>query len=116
MHGNTPRATVHAALARAGAVVVPSLWPENQPYAVLEAMLLGRTVLASRVGGIPELIDDGEDGLLVEPGDAVALADGLRRVLADPAAARTRGQRARKRVLLNHNADTFFGRMQAVLR
>lgn len=116
MHGNTPRATVHAALSRAGAVVVPSLWPENQPYAVLEAMLLGRTVLASRVGGIPELIDDGEDGLLVEPGDAVALADGLRRVLADPAAARTRGQRARKRVLLNHNADTFFGRMQAVLR
>ena len=116
MHGNTPRAAVHAALARAGAVVVPSLWPENQPYAVLEAMLLGRTVIASRVGGIPELIDDGDDGLLVEPGDADALVDSLRRVLADPVAAGARGKRARKRVLLNHNADTFFGRMRMVLQ
>ncbi len=116
LHGNCPRSTVHAALAAAGAVVVPSLWPENQPYAVLEAQLLGRTVVASRVGGVPELIDHGRDGLLVEPGQAVALADAVRSVLNDRAAARERGARARKRVQLNHSADTWFGRMQALLQ
>ncbi len=116
LHGHAPRTVVHAALATAGAVVVPSLWPENQPYAVLEAMLLGRNVVASRVGGIPELIEEGMDGLLVEPGSATELAGAVGTVLADPEAAARRGQRARKRVLLNHSADTFFGRMRAVLQ
>jgi glycosyltransferase involved in cell wall biosynthesis len=115
LHGNRPRPAVHRALALAGVVVVPSLWPENQPYAVLEAQLLARTVVASRIGGIPELIDDGHDGILVSPGDAPALVDAVCDALAAPDASRARGNRARQRVRLNHSADTWFGRMRSVL-
>ena len=50
-------------------VVVPSLWYENQPYSVLETLVMGKVVLASRIGGIPEMIDDGKTGLMFSPGD-----------------------------------------------
>ena len=64
------------------AAVLPSECVENAPMAVLEAMMLGRPVVATRMGGIPEQVRDGIDGLLVPPGDVVELATALR-VLAD---------------------------------
>ena len=81
---------------RAAAVcVVPSLY-ESFSYGCLEAMASGRPVIASAVGGIPEIVTDGEDGLLVPPGDAGALARAVSRVLGDPALARRLGERARR--------------------
>jgi len=59
----------------AKAVVFPSVWYENMPYAVLEAMARRKLVIASRIGGIPEVVRDHETGLLFEPGDHAALAD-----------------------------------------
>ena len=50
-------------------VIVPSLWYENQPYSIIESLTLGKTVMASKIGGIPELIKDGVNGLLFRPGD-----------------------------------------------
>jgi glycosyltransferase involved in cell wall biosynthesis len=115
LHGNQPRAAVHRALATAGVAVLPSLWPENQPYAVLEAQLLARPVVASSVGGIPELIHDGTDGVLLPPGDVAAWAEGVAALLGDPARARRIGAAARRRVQLNHGDALWFGRMRAVL-
>jgi glycosyltransferase involved in cell wall biosynthesis len=66
-------------VARARAVVVPSQWPENCPMNILEAKALGRPVVAARIGGIPELVRDGIDGLLFRPGDV----EDLRRALAE---------------------------------
>ncbi len=80
------------------AVVVPSRWYENFPYAVLEAQAAGRAVIASAIGGIPEQITHDEDGLLVPPGDPAALRDALSRVLDDPDLARRLGSAAAKRV------------------
>jgi glycosyltransferase involved in cell wall biosynthesis len=54
-------------------VVVPSLSPENCPMAVLEAMAAGKAVIASRIGGIPELVEEGKTGLLFDPGNAEQL-------------------------------------------
>jgi glycosyltransferase involved in cell wall biosynthesis len=69
---------------------------DNSPTAVLEAMALGRPIVATRVGGIPELVSDGETGLLV-PLETSALAEALVRLLRDPACGRTLGQKARER-------------------
>ena len=63
------------------AIVVPSLWYENQPFAILESFAYGKPVIGSNIGGIPELIDDYRNGLLFEPGNADALADKLQWVV-----------------------------------
>ena len=115
LHGSRPVGEVHAALSTAGVVVVPSRWPENQPYAVTEAQLLSRAVVASAIGGIPELIDDGVDGRLVPPGDAGALVAATRALLDDPAAAARLGAAARERVARTNSASDFFTRMEALL-
>lgn len=89
-----------AALARrlsaAEAFVLPSR-RENLPIALLDAMAAGKAVVATRTGGIPELVRHGVDGLLVPPGDAAALAGALRRVLTDAALRRRLGAAARRR-------------------
>jgi len=75
---------VRAVLAAADVVAMPSL-AEGLGVAAIEAMAAGRPVIASRIGGLPELIDDGAQGILVPPGDAAALAAALARCLDDAA-------------------------------
>ena len=77
-------------------VVLPSL-AESFGFAALEAMSLGRPVVATRTGGIPEVVVDGRTGLLVSPGDADGLAVALSRVLKDREWARTLGEEGQKR-------------------
>jgi glycosyltransferase involved in cell wall biosynthesis len=92
--------------------VMPSL-SEGLPMALLEAMAYGMAPVATRVGGIPELVEDGVEGLLVEPGDPAALAAALLRLAADPElrgrlapAARARAERL--------DAVEVAGRLQAI--
>jgi glycosyltransferase involved in cell wall biosynthesis len=82
----------------AAAVVVLPSHREGLPLAVLEAMAHGRPVVATRVGGIPELVEDGVTGYLVEPGDREGLRAALERLLADPALRRRMGAAARQAV------------------
>jgi len=96
--GHLPGGVLAAALERAAAVIVPSLFYETYCYAVAEAQLEGRVVVASRIGAIPELIEDGVTGLLAEPGDAESLADAVVRALHDPGA-RAWGEAGRQRIL-----------------
>jgi glycosyltransferase involved in cell wall biosynthesis len=70
-------------LAALDLVVVPSRW-ESMPIGPIEAMLCGVPVLATAVGGMPELVEDGVTGRLVQPGDVDALADAMRDLLAAP--------------------------------
>ena len=65
----------------------------------LEAMASGTPVIASRLGGVPEVVEDGETGFLVPPGDEIALRERLETLLGDPARAARLGARARERVL-----------------
>jgi len=71
---------------------------EGLGLAFLEAAAAGRPSVGTRFGGIPDAVEDGETGLLVEPGDAEALAEALARLLTDPEEARRMGEAARERV------------------
>jgi glycosyltransferase involved in cell wall biosynthesis len=71
---------------------------EGMPISVLEAMAAGLPVVASRVGGVPEVVADGETGLLVPPGSPQELAEALRRLLADPELRQRLGDAGRIRV------------------
>lgn len=78
------RHDVPALLRQCDLFVLPSLW-EPFGIALVEAMVLGMPVLACRAGGVPEIVRDGETGLLVPAGDADAMAAGLQRLLSDGA-------------------------------
>jgi glycosyltransferase involved in cell wall biosynthesis/O-antigen/teichoic acid export membrane protein len=86
-------ADVPALLARCSFSVLPSL-TEGMPNAVLESLAQGRAVVASAVGGVPEILERG-GGILVPPGDARALADAMRALLTDPALAAGLGAEGR---------------------
>jgi glycosyltransferase involved in cell wall biosynthesis len=88
-------ASAASALAAADAIVLPSR-TEGMPGVLIEAGLCAVPAVATDVGGVAEIVADGETGVLVSPGDAAALAAGLRRVLADP---RPMGAAARERCL-----------------
>ena len=72
---------VDGELASVDVFVLPSLFGEGMPMVLLEAMAGGVPVVASRVEGVEELIDDGASGVIVEPGSAASLTHGLRRIL-----------------------------------
>jgi glycosyltransferase involved in cell wall biosynthesis len=79
-------------------IFVLSTRSEGLPLSILEAMATGLPVIASDVGGVPELVIDGETGLLVPPGDPDALAAAIRRLLEDPPLAHRLGEAGRVRV------------------
>lgn len=74
-------------LARASANCLPTLFREGMPTSLLESMLAGVPIVASDVGGVSDLVTHNEDGILVPPGDPVALAEALARLLSDNALA-----------------------------
>jgi glycosyltransferase involved in cell wall biosynthesis len=78
-----PNPAVRAAMRRCLALVAPSLSPEPFGIVVAEALTVGRPVVGSAIGGIPEIVRDGREGLLVPPGDVAALAGALERLCRD---------------------------------
>ena len=80
--GSLDRGGVLELFRAADAALLSSAW-ENFPHALVEALAVGTPVVATSVGGIPEIVVDGENGLLVPPGDAGALAAAIRRFFAD---------------------------------
>lgn len=99
--GALPRAQALAEIARTDALIVPSLW-EGLPLAPLEAMAMGVPVIASAVGGLPEMIQHGVSGLLIDPPDADGFATAVRSLAAAPALRARIVAQARQRV-----ADSF---------
>jgi glycosyltransferase involved in cell wall biosynthesis len=91
------REDVPALLACCDLFVLPSLF-EGLPVSILEAMSAGKAVVATAIGGTDEVVVPGETGLLVTPGDPLALAEAIQRLLTEPGLAESFGNRGRARV------------------
>jgi len=87
--GHLDKPELKRLIGEARALALPSEWYENAPISLLEAYALGRPVIGTRIGGIPELVADGETGMLVEPGNAAMLAEALATLASLPPNART---------------------------
>ncbi len=122
LHGAKTRCEVAEMLNRADVAVQPSVRTkrgsrEGIPVSLMEAMI-GRTpVVASRISGIPELVEDGRTGILTPPRDVAALADALERLRADAPMRRRMGAAGREKVLrefdLNRNTVRLIGLIRA---
>ncbi len=102
------------AFRRCGLFVLPAI-SEGLPVALLEAMAWGRPILATRVGGIPDVVTDGTEARIVPPGDPDVLADAIRDLLGDPGE-RLRLAAAARRRALTLNEDEVCGRLDAIYR
>jgi len=94
--GLATRDELKGLLSQASLLVLPSL-EDNCPMAVLEAMAAGVPVVAARVGGVPDLIEDGKTGLFCDPLDGASMAAAVERLLAHPEAAAGMAREARQR-------------------
>jgi glycosyltransferase involved in cell wall biosynthesis len=92
-----PHGAVMAAWAKADLAIVPSVFPDPCPTTAIEAMAAGVPVVASNVGGLPDIVADGETGRLVDVHDSVAFREALVEVGCDPAARARMGEAARER-------------------
>lgn len=114
--GRIGGAEVGELLTRARAAVLPSTCLENLPMSIIEARALGVPVIATDMGGIPELVSHGSDGLIYPAGDAHALGGALRRLWEDPGYAERMGATAAARSHAIHDPLAHVSRLEEVYR
>lgn len=113
-HGRLDRPDLHRLIRSAAAVAVPSVWHENQPMSILEAFALGRPVIATSLGGAPELVVDGLTGWLAPPQDPRALAAAMTDAVDRPDEADRRGASAGAFVVEHHAVDRHLAALDEV--
>lgn len=110
---NVSHDQVLRAWASCAVAVVPSKWPDPSPLSAMEAMAAGCPVVASAIGGLPDLVVNGTTGLLVEPGDVAALGTAIAELLANPRRRTQMGDAGRIRAA-NWSAATIVPRIEAI--
>ena len=103
--GVKSREDLQKLMQRATVLVVPSIWYEGFPVVCVEALAAGLPILCSRIGGLPEIVEDGISGRLFPPGDAVALAYEMSRFVDGSDKLQTMRRAARKRYEENYSAE-----------
>jgi len=97
--GGWPHDAVMGAWSRCSIALVPSTWSETFGIVALEAMSMGKPIIASRIGGLSDIVIDGETGFLIPPGDPRALREAMQCLLDDPARRERMGNMAKQRVV-----------------
>jgi glycosyltransferase involved in cell wall biosynthesis len=115
-HGRLPKDQLFDLLRASSVALVPSTWYENQPMAVLEGLAVGLPVIGSDLGGIPELVDEGRDGLLVPAGDDKALATAIGDLLSDPVRTFAMGQNGRRKIEVDFPPSLHLERISGLYR
>jgi glycosyltransferase involved in cell wall biosynthesis len=95
-------------------VIVPSVWYENAPFSVIESFALGKPVIASNLGGLPEMINDGKNGLLFNPGDIEDLREKINSLYHNPCAIRSMGLAARLFVEKNFSPENHYKELMKI--
>lgn len=108
-----PHEAVMSAWKRCAIAIVPSIWHDPCPTVAMEAMSMGKPLIASRIGGLSDIIVDGESGILVEPGDPVALRNAMQLLLDHPEQRASMGSMAKQRVI-EFQAKTVVSRIEQV--
>jgi len=111
-HGFVP--DIADAMSAVDVVVVPSVWAEAFPFSVLESMSLGKPVIATRRGGLPEMVRHGETGLLVEAEDARGLREAIEHLSANRLEAAAFGRAAKSKHLSSYTVPAFAERIESV--
>jgi glycosyltransferase involved in cell wall biosynthesis len=109
------QADVFQIIATFDVAVLPSFF-EGMGRVLLEAMAMEKPVVASRVGGIPDLVEDGINGFLVSPGNIRELKEGLLKVLRDKKLARKLGQKGRKKTTEGFSAEIMVQSIDRIYR
>jgi glycosyltransferase involved in cell wall biosynthesis len=112
--GRKSKEDVNDYLANCKFAVCPSEWYENLPFAVIEAMLASKPVVGSRIGGIPELIVDGETGFTFEPGNVQELSDTIMKMVNDPSGIIRMGKNAKMRTKQIIDPESHYRKMSEV--
>lgn len=99
---------------RAAFLVFPSEWNENAPMTILEAFASGKPVIGSRIGGTPEMVREGESGLLFEPGNADSLRDAIVRLFSNSEQIVRMGKNARQQVEAENSEEYHYARLMEV--
>jgi glycosyltransferase involved in cell wall biosynthesis len=94
--------------------IVPSESYETFPYSAIEALYLGKPVIASRIGGLPEIVEDGINGLLFNPGDAIDLSQKISRLWAKPDHVKEFSLNAERKAKALYTPQRFYERLSSV--
>jgi len=110
--GNNLRAEIQ----KSKFTVLPSIWYENCPFAILESFALGKPVIGSKIGGIPELIIEGETGLTFSPQNSQELKEKIVYLLNNPALINTMGKKANDLVKQRFNPEIFYDALISIYK
>lgn len=113
--GFLPHETLKYLYCAVDIVVMPSVWQEPSGLVMLEAMASGTLLVGSAVGGVPEVIDDGRNGLLVPAGDAAKLAHAVCAALEDPASMRRMAQAGRDTIVEKFTWERLMGEVEVAM-
>lgn len=98
----------------ATALLLPSVWHEQFPMVILEAFRMGVPVIATRMGGLPDIVSEGETGLLFDPGDANGLVNCLKKLCLTHTLQRALGQKAREHFINHHSETAYYPNLMSI--
>ena len=97
-------------------IVLPSVWYEGFPTVLVEAMLYGKAIICSNIGGLPDIVDDGVTGLLVKPGDDEDLAEKIQYLWERPKLCKEMGVAGREKALREYSQEQYYRRLMDVYK
>ena len=95
-------------------IVVPSIWYENCPYSILETMEIGKPIIGSRIGGIPELIENEKNGYLYKYDDVKELSERMEKLFTNTSIVRNQGEMSRKIYEEKYSEDIYYNEIMKI--